>query len=803
MPKTFLLFFALQFLFLPPLHAKSQDTLSLWYKAPALNWNEALPIGNGRLGAMVFGGMEIEHLQLNEDTIWAGEKRDRINPLAAENLKKVRELLVEGKPKQAQELGEKTLILVPKRMPPYQPLGDLYLDFSHPAGKVESYVRKLDLNTALIKTSYQIGKVHFTREIFSSAVDQVIVIRLSADQPGHITFTAKLDREADFKTHTLNKDKLVIEGQAIPKGEPYALERQVGVHFQGMLQIIPQGGKIHASTDKIGLEGANSAILLFAAATGYHHKSPAKACDQQVTAAAKKDYALLKKNHILDYQKLFHRVNFHLAAPAVKLPTDERLRRYQAGADDLELESLYFQYGRYLLISSSRPETMAANLQGIWNQKLSPPWGSKYTININTEMNYWLAEVGNLSELHQPLFALIDNALEDGRRVAKKIYGAPGFVIHHNTDLWGHAGPDDGIVYGFWPTGGAWLSLHLWEHYDYTRDKQFLIKRAYPVMKEAAEFFLATMVEDQKGHLITGPSLSPENKYRGPDGAPVRLCMGPTMDTEIIRALFDRLIQASQILQVDSEFRQKLIETKNRLHPFQIGKHGQLMEWHEDYEDADPGHRHISHLFALYPDDQITLRRTPELAQAARISLERRIKAGSGYTGWSRAWIINFWARLAEGNIAHDHIKALIGESTLPNLLDFHPPYTSSELPYFQIDGNLGGSAGIAELLLQTHSGEVSLLPALPKSWPTGFIKGLRAKGAIQVDLHWSEGKLTNATLLTEVSGQHLIRLQHGLKVVAVLENGKRIFPKTDLENRLILNVSANKCYELKIRRIF
>ncbi|MGH9802073.1 MAG: glycoside hydrolase family 95 protein, partial [Blastocatellia bacterium] len=635
-----------------PAAAQTQTNSNLmWYRQPAKNWNEALPIGNGRLGGMVFGGVSEERIQINEDSIWAGKKMNRINPEAARAIPEVRRLLLAGKIREAEVLADKAIIAKPRRMPPYQPLGDLWLRFTG-LGAESDYRRELDLDSGVARVSFTAGGAKFTREVFASAVDQLIVVRLTCDKPGRISFAATLTREADSRTRVEGNNHVVIEGEAIARDDRHPDEPKVGVRFQGVLQVATEGGRVQTKGNDVMVESANSATLFFAAATDYRHKDTAAKCQADL-AAAKKTYARLLTSHVADHRQLFRRVNFNLAATAPDLPTDERLKRVQAGETDLQLETLYFQFGRYLLMGCSRPGTMAANLQGIWNDKLAPSWDSKFTININTEMNYWPAEMANLSELHEPLFDLIDKAREDGRRVARELYGARGFVLHHNTDGWGHAVPIDGVGSGVWPMGAAWLSLHLWEHYDFTRDREFLSRRAYPVMKEAAEFLLDYLIE-HKGHLITGPSISPENRYLLPNGEIDKLCMAPAMDSQIAFALFSRVIESSRVLGTDEEFRNKVIAARDRLPKPQIGKHGQLMEWLEDYDEPDPGHRHISQLFALHPGNQITLNGTPELAQAARTTLERRLKAGSGHTGWSRSWIINFWARLGEGDTAHD-----------------------------------------------------------------------------------------------------------------------------------------------------
>ena len=720
----------------------------LWYRQPAANWNEALPIGNGRLGGMVFGGAESDRIQLNEDTVWAGEKRDRNNPEAAKNLPEIRRLLFAGMPHEAELLADKAMIAIPRRMPPYQTMGDLRI-LSNPR-VVSDYRRELDIDTAVARVTYRAGDANYTREYFSSAPDQVMVVRLTCDKPHRIDVSAMLSREVDAKTRFSGADRIVLEGEAIARDARHEQERPVGVKFQTVLLITQDGGKIAASGNGLWIEGANSATLFLAASTSFKPRDI-----EHDLLAAKRPYEELKARHIADYQRLFNRVRLSLdTTPAPDLPTDERLKRVAAGAEDLHLIEQYFQFGRYLLISCSRPGGMAATLQGLWNDKLDPPWDSKYTININTEMNYWPAEVTNLSELHEPLFDLIDLARPDGRRIAKAIYGARGFVLHHNTDIWGDAVPIDGVGSGIWAMGGAWLSLHEWDHYDFTRDRQSLTSRGYPVMKEAAEFLLDYLVDDGKGHLVTGPSISPENTFKLPNGVTARLCMGPTMDTEIARQLFTRVIDASTILGVDADFRAKVKMAMDRLPPFQIGKYGQIQEWMEDYEEKEPGHRHISQLFALHPGNLITPRGTPELAKAARATLERRLANGGGHTGWSRAWIINFWARLEDGEKAGENVTALVGKSTLPNMLDTHPP--------FQIDGNFGGTAGIAEMLLQSHAGEISVLPALPKSWSTGSVKGLHARGGVEVDIDWKDGKASRVALRSPIAADHRVRFADG-----------------------------------------
>ncbi len=760
------------------LQSEQIPSYELWYDQPAGNWNEALPIGNGRLGAMVFGGAGLERIQFNEETLWQGEPRSYAHEGAIDYLKKIQDLLFEGKQKEAEDLAMEHFMSDPLRQMAYQPFGDLYISFEGHENYMD-YRRSLSLNDAITDVSYRVGDTRFEREIFASNPDEVIVIKIKTDQPNALSFSVWMDAVHEGKRVSTGLDTQELDVK-VSDGVTREGFRYKSVLFGKASLRMETDGEVSAGEDRLSVSGSSYANIYLTAATNYKQyddvsNDPALIARDIFDRLENKPYNEIKATHISDHQSLFNRFDLDLGKnEKTKLPTDKRIEQFDDEKGDPNLIALYIQFGRYLMIASSREGTRPANLQGIWNDQLTPPWESKYTVNINTEMNYWLSEVANLSETHEPLFQMLEEVAATGAVVAEKHYGSRGWILHHNTDIWRGAAPINHSNHGIFLGGSGWLAHHFWERYLYTMDENFLRNRAYPVMKEAALFYYDALIEEPNtGWLVSSPSNSPE--IGG-------LVFGPSMDHQIIRSLFKACIEASAILGIDEEFAGQLRNKLSRIAPDQIGQFGQLQEWVEDKDDTASRHRHVSHLWGMHPGKEINWDESPELMEAAMKSLEFR---GDDGTGWSLAWKINFRARFLDGNRAYELIKMIFrpvptkeinymgGGGSYPNLFDAHPP--------FQIDGNFGAAAGIIEMIMQSHMDRIDILPALPDALDSGSISGARARGGFELSFAWDDANLSSLEVLSLAGRSCKIRYKERL-ITFETEKGKTYRFNGDLE---------------------
>jgi len=756
----------------------------LWYETPAGHFTQSLPLGNGRLGMMVFGGIEKDRIVLNEESVWSGSPSDDNRSQAHKQLPEIRRLLLEGKNDQAERLVNQTFTCKGKGSGQgrganvpfgcYQVLGNLSIEFETDPDPATHYHRRLDLNTAVADVRYQLDGVRYHRRYFTSAPDQVGVIRLTSDRSAALTFTIRLDRPERFDTESVSNNELLMTGQ-LNNGRNGG-----GIRYAARIRAVTTGGSVTAVGNQLTVVNADTATILFAAETDYngvvprerHITHPKAKTAKVIAAAAAKPYRAILANHIIDHRRFFDRVSIHLddgkstRRKNAALTTDKRIKQFDQNAEDPGLAALYFNFGRYLLICSSRPGTLPANLQGLWAEEIQTPWNGDWHLDINIQMNYWPAEICNLGDCHVPMLRLIESLQRPGRATAKAYYNADGWVAHVITNAWGFTAPGERASWGSTVSGSGWLCEHLWEHYTFTQDKKYL-RWAYPIMKGSAQFYLDILIpEPANGRLVTAPSNSPENAFRMDNGVTAHTCMGPTVDMQILRELFGNCIAAGERIDVDERFHSNLKATRARLAPNRIGPDGRLQEWLKPYDEPDPHHRHISHMYGLYPYYELTPQTAPELAEAARKSLERR--GFKGDVGWANAWKIGLYARLLDSDQAYGYVERLIGKNAFPNLFNACWPGRT-----FQIDGNFGGAAGIAEMLLQSHAGEIHLLPALPNAWPNGHVKGFCARGGFVVDIKWENQKLSQVKILSKAGGKCKIRYRNNVVEMKTNKGGR------------------------------